>query len=275
MDERHLIELLKNFTDSHDKWKRNNALLEQWERSFNASSSDLEKLSQLLNSSPDTYLPILQTFISHLRNSSRATHKQNTLSDFTLLIFTIIITKNIHHSDIPDFVELLHNCIELLWSAGNKDNNKLNMIMKNFFSLILDTDGVIEVLVSSKFGRRCLKRILLDFKMIKRIEQEELLRAVDVIAALVEKCSEHKEFSYNLSKSLSEYKACITLSEVLRRHYNEFGNWNLAPLSVENEQNLALLNMVIPQRISDFPHFLQALDQRKINLFQVNIFVLI
>src|SRR5438045_1284436 len=99
MAESHLIELLKDFKCSHTNNRKRNALSEQC---LNASTSDLEELSQLLSNSPDTYLPILQTFISHLCNNPRATHKQNTLSDFTLLIFTIIITKNIHHSDIPD-----------------------------------------------------------------------------------------------------------------------------------------------------------------------------
>jgi hypothetical protein len=266
MDKRHLIELLKDFASSRDKWKRN-ALLE---RCLNASTSDLLELS---SSSPDNYLPILRTFISHLCNeSSRATYKRNTaLSDFALLIITIIIMKNIHYSDLPDFVELLHNCIEILWSIDNKDNNKLNKIMKNFFIIILDANGVLEVLVSSYFGRHCLKRMLLDFKMIKRIEQDELLKAVSVIATFMEKCSKHQEFSNDLSKSLNEYKACLALSEALRSYYNEFGNWSLV-LSIENERSLMLLNVTIPQRQSDFPHLLKGLEERKIKSLQVNIF---
>jgi hypothetical protein len=269
MDKRRLIELLKDFEGSHDKWKRN-ALLE---RCLNASPSDLLELS---SGTPDNYIPILRAFISHLCNeSSRATHKRNTaLFDFTILTITIVITKNIYHSDIPDFVELLHNCIELLWLIRNKDNDKLNGIMKYLLTIILNADGVLEVLILNYFGRHCIERMLLDFKMIKLIEQEELLKAVSVVATFMEKCSKHQEFSYDLLKNLNEYKACLALSEALRSYYNEFGNWSLA-LSVENEKSLGLLNMMIPQRLLDFPQFLQSLDQRKINLFQVNIFVLI
>ena len=102
------------------------------------------------------------------------------------------------------------------------------------------------------------------------IEREELLRAVDVVAAFVEECSEHREFSYDLS----EYKACTALLETLRGHYKEFGHWNLKP-SIEDVQRLELLRMVIPEQQSDLPHFLEVLEKRKINLFQVNIFCLI
>ena len=66
-----------------------------------------------------------------------------------------------------------------------------------------------------------LKRILFGCE----IGREELLRAVDVIAAFVEECSEHREFSYDLS----EYNTCTALLETLRGHYKEFEHWNLKP----------------------------------------------
>src|ERR1044072_3584039 len=123
-----LFELLKDFINFHDDKRKQNALLEQC---LNASKSDLEELSKLLRSSPEDYLPIVKTFVSHLYNEkSRATpriKKQSAeLLNFTSLLITIIIIKNLHHSDIPGFEELLHNCIELLWLDNNKDNNKYN-----------------------------------------------------------------------------------------------------------------------------------------------------
>jgi hypothetical protein len=251
-----LIELVKDFTNSQNNDElEQNALLKQC---LNASKSDLEELSNIL---PDTYLPTLQTFISLLcnENSRERIKKQNTaLHNFISLLITTIIIKNLNHSDISDFVELLHNCIVLLQLAD------LNQTIKDVFSEILNTDGALGVLISNASGCYCLKCISFG----NLIEQEELLRAVDMVAALVEEC-EHREFSYDLSK----YKACTALLKTLRGLYKEFGaRWNLEPLSIKDKQHLTLLRMVIPERSSDLPHFLQALVKRKIKFISGNFF---
>src|SRR3954447_16369332 len=74
MDERPLIDLLEDLTDSqHDDEKKRDALLE---RCLSASKFELEEflddLSQLLGDSPGTYLPTLKTFTLHLRNKFKS-----------------------------------------------------------------------------------------------------------------------------------------------------------------------------------------------------------
>jgi hypothetical protein len=314
MDERFLIELLEDLASTqNDDGQKQYILLE---RCLNASKSDMDEFLDELSRSFDTYLSILQTFIFHLCNKYlRTTPRFNlkrwntSLDKFASMLITDVIVKNLHNSDIPGFGELLHNCIELLWWTDNKDNR---LTTKHVFSAILDTNGVFGVLISENYGRRCLKRILFDFNMIIRIEQEELLKAVDIVATLVEKCSEHKDVPSQLSESFTLYKACTTLLETLKSHQNlkqillvnrknslppalddmvrlddkdsRTQHWNrkraasnihnnFTLLSIEDEQNLALLKMSKPQKPSDLPHFLRALEQRKIDSFQVNIFV--
>jgi hypothetical protein len=322
MDERQLIELLEDLTDSqHDNEKKRDALLE---RCLNASKLELEEflhdLSQLLGEFPSTYLPTLKTFTLHLY---KATPKLNlysrwntSLPHFISQIIIIVILNNLNHSNISGFGELFHNYIKLLWltdkPVGKDINNKQLAFytMDRIFSEILDADGVFEVLVSGASGRRCFKSILFDFNMINRIEQEKLLKAVDIVATLVEKkYSEASEHNEQLLKSLSVYKSCTALIETLRsfqstekiprknslppkldymiklddkesrtQHWNRkraatSSHNNLASLSVEDKQHLNQLGMDIPQRQSDLPHFLLDIKQRKIGLFQVKYFL--
>lgn len=75
--------------------------------------------------------------------------------------------------------------------------------------------NILEAFVSEIYGYHCLKRILFDFNMINQIEQIEILKAVDIIAALVKKCPEHINV-LSLSKDFSVYEACTALLETLR-----------------------------------------------------------
>ncbi|CAB4422241.1 unnamed protein product [Rhizophagus irregularis] len=199
MSERPLIELLENLANSQndDSWDRYVLL----ERCLTAPKLDLDKFLDELSRSFGTYIPTLQTFILHLYNKYlRVTPNLNLmntpLDKFTSMLITDVITNNLQNSDIPGFGEFLHNCIELLWWNGSKENSMLTV--KHIFNAILDADGVFGVLISENYGRRCLKRILFDFNKIIHIEQEKLLKAVDIVAALVEKCSEHKNVSQDL-----------------------------------------------------------------------------
>ncbi|CAB4376716.1 unnamed protein product [Rhizophagus irregularis] len=218
MFERPLVELLENLTNSQndDGWDRYVLL----ERCLTAQKLDLDKFLDELSRSFGTYfIPTLQTFILYIYNKYlRVTPNlklMNTpLDKFTSMLITDVITNNLQNSDIPGFGEFLHNCIELLWWNGSKDNNMLTV--NHIFNAILDADGVFGVLISENYGRRCLRRILFDFNMIIHIEQEKLLKAVDVVAALVEKCSKHKNVSSRLSKGFSVCKACTTLLQTLR-----------------------------------------------------------
>jgi hypothetical protein len=199
------------------------------------------------------------------------------LNEFTLMLVTNVITNNLQNSDIPGFGEILHNCIELLWRIGNKDNNKLTI--KHIFNAILDADGVFGVLISETYGHRCLKRILFDFNIIE--QQEEQLKTVNVVTTLVEKCSKHND----VSKAFSIYKACTTLLKVLndtvklndnkeskkKRTDNNIPN-NSTFLSTGYEQYLDLLKMKRPQNPSELSHFLHTLEQRKLDSFRVIIF---
>jgi len=266
-----------------------------------------------LSVSFDIYLPKLQTFTSHLCNkylqfAPKIDLRWNILlAKFISLLITIVIMENLQKSDIFGFSELLHNCIELLWWAGNKDDkpDSVYQTIESIFSAIMDVDGVLEILISEEYGYRCLKRILFDFNMINWIERMELLEAVDVVAALVEKCPEHED-DLSLSEGFSVYKACTALLETLRnyqskeqillvnrknslppmlndmtqidkeKHYNRkraVSNFhdNSVPLTIKDEQHLTLLGMTIPQKSSDLPHFLRALEQQKIGSVQVNV----
>ncbi|CAI2170806.1 19767_t:CDS:2, partial [Funneliformis geosporum] len=228
-----LIELLDDLTDpQNDDVHIQNVLLE---RCLNASRSELEEfVGELSNSC--IYIPTLKLFTSRICDEPLRLNSQAklivTIRNFASLLITDVIMQNLNHSDTPGFGELLHNCIELLWKVrddkpgsltDNKGNNGLNLFFyttKRIFKAILDA-RVLGILVTSPPGRRCFKRILFDFKMINQIEQEQLLSSVDIVAALVEKCSEHKEVSLRQEQSFSAYKACTALLESLKCRQNE------------------------------------------------------
>ncbi|CAG8729334.1 2005_t:CDS:1, partial [Funneliformis caledonium] len=230
MNDKLLIELLDDLTDpQNDDVHIQNVLLE---RCLNASRSELEEfVAELRNSC--IYIPTLKIFTSRLcdeplRFNSQA--KLNvTIRNLASLLLTDVVMQNLNHSDTPGFGELLHNCIELLWKfrennpgslTDNKGNNGLNLFfhtIKIIFKAILDA-RVLGILVTSPPGRRCIKRILFDFRMINQIEQEQLLSSVDIVASLVEKCSEHKEVSPRQEEGFSAYKACTALLETLKSH---------------------------------------------------------
>lgn len=253
---------------------------QKWEKQcLYASDSDLDEFLVKLSVSFDIYIPKLQTFTSYLCDKYLQVApniKNILLARFISRLITDVIQENLQKSDTFGFSELLHNSIELLWWAGGKENKKTNPYFKiiiSIFSTIMEVN-ILEVLISEIYGFRCLKRILFDFNLINQIEQLELLlKAVDAVAALAEKCPEHIN-----DLSLSEgYKACTALLETLRNCRADSKN-NLIPLlSIRDQQHLALLGMKMPQKLSDLPHFLTALEQRKIESFQVIIvlFVLI
>ncbi|CAB4422205.1 unnamed protein product [Rhizophagus irregularis] len=244
---------------------------QKWEKQcLYASDSDLDEFLVKLSVSFDIYIPKLQTFTSYLCDKYLQVApniKNILLARFISRLITDVIQENPQKSDTFGFSELLHNSIELLWWASGKENKKTNPYFKiiiSIFSTIMEVN-ILEVLISETYGFRCLKRILFDFNLINQIEQLELLlKAVDAVAALAEKCPEHIN-----DLSLSEgYKACTALLETLRNCRADSKN-NLIPLlSIRDQQHLALLGMKMPQKLSDLPHFLTALEQRKIESFQ-------
>lgn len=245
---------------------------QKWEKQcLYASDSDLDEFLVKLSVSFNIYIPKLQTFTSYLCDKYLQVApniKNILLARFISRLITDVIQENLQKSDTFGFSELLHNSIELLWWAGGKENKKTNpyfRIIISIFSTIMKVN-ILEVLISEIYGFRCLKRILFDFNLINQIEQLELLlKAVDTVAALAEKCPEHIN-----DLSLSEgYKACTALLETLRNCRADSKN-NLIPLlSIRDQQHLALLRMKMPQKLSDLPHFLTALEQRKIESFRV------
>jgi hypothetical protein len=223
MDEKLLIELLERLSGPQEK----NALTE---RCLKPSGSELkeflDELSQLLRDSPDNYLPRLQTFITHLREYFSTARRRNLrnaaqgLANFVSMLITVVIIKNLLYSDIPNFGELIYDCVELLWqcrddkpssSTGNKINGQIKSTTKRLFTEILKTEGAFGVLISEAPGRLCIKRVLFNFNMINDIEQKDLLKAVDIVASLLEKCFDHE----NAMPKLTVHKACNALSETL------------------------------------------------------------
>ncbi|CAG8508973.1 11648_t:CDS:10 [Diversispora eburnea] len=227
MDKRSLlIELLEdfpNFQNNNDKTRK--ILVELC---INASKTELEEftneLSQLLCSSPDDYLLSMQAFFSFLYNDSSCvtTRLKTWLPDFALMTINNIILPNLQHSDIHSFGLILYYCIELLWRARNDKfyTNLTLQTLKRVFRTILTVYGALQILISSPPGHHCFKRVLFDFNLINQIEKDEMLKAVDIIAALIEKCYKHKEVSSQLSEGFSIYKACTALLKTLETHYN-------------------------------------------------------
>ncbi|GBB94135.1 hypothetical protein RclHR1_00230013 [Rhizophagus clarus] len=301
MDATPLIKLLDDYDEknSDDDEKKLNDLLK---RCLNESNSDLNEFIIKLSNSFDNYLPKLQTFTSYLCNkylqfSPNAKLERNILlAKFISRLITNVIKENLQKFDLLGFSELLHNCVELLWWAGIKENNKPNSIIntiKIIFSAIMGAN-ILDVLISEIYGYYCLKRLLFDFNMINQIEQTELLKAVDIVADLLVKCPEHIN-DLSLSKGFSVYKACTALLRTLSnyqgveqvllvnrknslpptfkvddkgKHWNRRRAVSNNSLTVEDEQHLALLGMKMPQKPPDLPHFLRALEQQKIDSFK-------
>ncbi|RGB26056.1 hypothetical protein C1646_434014 [Rhizophagus diaphanus] len=272
--------IIKLLDDSDSESKNDDG--RKWDnllkRCINASESDLDEFLVKLSSSLDIYLPKLNIFTSYLcRKYLQIAPIKNVLFvKFISLLITVVITENLQKSDIFGFSELLHDCVLLLWWAGNKDNNKPNSVFKLFkhiFGAIMDAK-VLEVLISEVYGYHCLKRMLFDFNMVNQIDQRDLLKAVDLVAVLVGKCPEHKNDL--LSEGYTIYKACSALLETLPPMFKidnkeQHRNRRRAdvPLSINDKQHLALLGMKIPQKPSDLPHFLRAIEQRKIDSFKL------
>ncbi|RHZ88684.1 hypothetical protein Glove_21g290 [Diversispora epigaea] len=245
-----LIELLEDFSSSqNDNDKTRKILIEQC---ANASKMELEKftneLSQLLCSSPDDYLLSMQAFFSYLYNDSSCatTRIKKWLPNFALMIINNVILPNLQHSDIHSFGLILYYCIEFLWlTRTEKFNSNFTLqTLKRVFQAILNMNDVLGILISSASGHHFFKRVLFDFNLIKQIEKEELLKAVDIVAALIEKCYKHKEVSPQLSEGFSIYQACTALLKTLETHYNSkltTGKTVLAPtlqdmVKLENQE---------------------------------------
>ncbi|GES72918.1 hypothetical protein RCL_jg15567.t2 [Rhizophagus clarus] len=268
-----VFKLLDDDDTNGQKW---DDLLKQC---LSASDSDLDEFLVKLSKKFDNYLPKLLIFTSYLCNkylqvTLNVNLKWNILlAKFISKLITIVITKNLHKPDIFGVSVLLHNSIELLWWTSDKEKktNLVFKIIKNVFSKIMEVN-VLEVLISEIYGFRCLRRILFDFDVISQIEQIELLKAVDLVAALLEECPEH--INVSSSEGFSIYKACTTLLETLinfmddKEQYCNRKRNSLIQLSIKDQQHLELLGMTAPQKLSDLPHFLRALEQRKIDSFQ-------
>ncbi|CAG8444525.1 10393_t:CDS:10 [Scutellospora calospora] len=269
---------------------------------LNGSKSDMEtvpnELSSLLHNSPNVYIPTLNTLVSYIRKmSSLKPHYLNFVSPLIM----IVIKQNLqYHSDIHDFRELLSSCVELIWlTKQNKDKSHVIQTIEHVLSTIIEINGVLGVLISELSSCRFLKRVLFNYNMIDRIKNDKLLRMVDVIISLIEKCPEHIEEMPKLSESKAYSSLIESLSDcqnAKRRTFlatnnnilppvlyemdrlnsrerfttsNFFTNFNNSiSLSAEDEQLLKQFGIEIPQRISDLRQTLRTLEQRKIESFR-------
>ncbi|CAG8492712.1 7239_t:CDS:10 [Diversispora eburnea] len=301
MDKRlSLIELLEDFSSSQNDTGQTRKIL--IERCTNASKIELEEftndLSGLLCNSPDDYL----SFFQYLYDDS--TRHNKWLPNFASMLINNAIVPNLKHSDIHSFGLILYYCIEFLWRVRNDNSNLASQTLKRVIHAIISEDGVLGILISGAPGRRCFKRVLFDFELSNQIERDELIKAVDIIMTLVEKCYDHKDISPRLSEVFPIYKACTALLKTLRTQHTELitkkdilpptlqnmvklenkeyrtkhgndkhkatasnSNINLA-LSTQDEKHLTLLKIKFPQKLSNLSNFLREIEQRKINLFQ-------
>ncbi|CAG8536872.1 991_t:CDS:10, partial [Racocetra fulgida] len=237
---KHLIEILEGLTGLESNVKKaQNVLLE---RCLNASSQELkgffDELLSVLCQYPDVYIPTLKTYLSYLYG------------------------KYLCNSDIS-------NNKQTIWTT------------ERVFDEILDAHGVFGIWISDKSGCYCIKRILFEFNMIEMIDRNKALRAVDMVASLVENCSDHIIGTSQLPEKLSEYKACTALLETLTS-YQDAQNLNRGcsasksmitvkslPLTIQDEQNFAILGMETPGKLSNLYIILRTLEKRKIDLLRV------
>ncbi|CAG8532736.1 4901_t:CDS:10 [Ambispora leptoticha] len=261
MEDNSLIELFEELTDSENDDEKLHILVK---RCCTASSSELEdfinELSELSCYSFELYIPFLKAFLSQLLKYSKRptllTKYTSAFQKFPSLLIKYVVMQNLHQCDIPGFGELFDHCLELLWQAQNKITIQTT---KDILDKILDSDSILRVLVSRSHGRHCLKRVMSELSKNNRItEKETLLKAVDMVAAIVEECSEHKNISPWLSEALSVYKACSALLDKFR--LNEC-------LCDNDESHFTLLGMSVPKNSPDV-HYMHAFEQRKLNLFQ-------
>ncbi|CAG8480420.1 12096_t:CDS:10 [Ambispora gerdemannii] len=262
MDNNSLIELFESFAGSESDGQKLHILME---RCHAASSYELEdfvnELSELLCNSFELYIPTLKTFLSQLLEEYP--RRNTALQKFSSLLTDRIIIQNLHQCDILGFGEIFDHCFELLMRV---QNDKIAIqITKDALIKILDSDSVLGVLISGSHGRHCLQRIF-ELNINNGVEKENLLKMVDSVAAIVEQCSEHKNFTPQLSEAFSVYKACSTLIDKFRRYQN--AKRSLPPiLCNNNEPRYTLLGMSAPQKSSDIPRYLQAFEQQKLNTF--------
>ncbi|CAG8557951.1 6165_t:CDS:10, partial [Ambispora leptoticha] len=275
MDDNPLIELFEDLADSENDEKKLHALIKRYRTASNHELKDfVDELSELLCNSFASYIPTLKTFLSQLLEEYSKRHilltkyNNTALQNFPSFLTDCIIVQNLHQCDIPGFGEIFDCCLELLWRT---QNNKIAIQMtKDFLIKILDWDGVLGILMSGSHGRNCLKRILSELNIDNRIEKEKLLKVVEMIAAIVEQCSRHKDVSPRLSEAFSVYKACNSLLDKFKNHQIAERSLHVLPILCDNdERHFSLLGMSAPQRSSDIYHYVQAFKQRKIDLYQV------
>ncbi|CAG8829235.1 13401_t:CDS:2, partial [Racocetra persica] len=171
------------------------------ERCLNASFQELmgffDELLSVLCQYPDIYIPTLKTYLSYLYGKYSC-NSDSRISNFTSMLITIVMVSN---------------------------NKQTIRTTERVFDEILDAHGVFSIWISDKSGCRCIKRILFEFNMIEMIDPNKALRAVDMVASLVENCSDHINGISQLPEKLSEYKACTALLETLTS-YQDAQNLN-------------------------------------------------
>ncbi|CAG8553834.1 5171_t:CDS:10 [Ambispora gerdemannii] len=271
MDDFSLKELFEDFTGSEDDEQKLHVLMKRCHTASNCELEDfVNELSELLCNSFESHIPTLKAFLSQLlekysKRPTLLTRYNAVFQNFPSLLTNCIIMQNLHQCDFPGFREIFDYCFELLWRA---QNNKIAIqTTKDILIKILDSDGVLGVLISGSHGRHCLKRILFELNINNRIDKEKLLKAVDMVAIIVEQCSEHEEVSPRLSETLSIYKACSTLLDKFRSYQN--AERSLLHILCDNDEpHFTLLGISAPKKSSDIPHYLHALEQQKLNLFQ-------
>ncbi|CAG8534857.1 6439_t:CDS:2, partial [Racocetra persica] len=304
-----LIEILEGLAGSGCNDKESQDVL--LTRCLNASSQELkeffDELSELLCQYPDIYIPTLEAYLSYLYKKYSC-NSDSRLSNFTSMLITITMVGNLRYSDILQFRELFRLCVELLWKIS--DNKTAIWITERVFNEILDAHGVFGIWISDKSGLHFIKRILFKFNMMEMIDRNKALGAVDLVASLIENCSDHNNGVSQLLEKLSEYKACTELLKTLTSYQNaersvldakknsflptlqdmikldknepEVQNLNREcntsrfvitvknlPLTIQDEQNLAILGMEVPRKLSKLQIFLRALEEQKINLLKV------
>ncbi|CAG8473742.1 16950_t:CDS:10 [Dentiscutata heterogama] len=246
------MEMFQFPSKNKDKKFINTFLRQCLERTELEQEKILNELSKCLCDSPNDYLPLLETLVSclHSRNPQH-------LNFVSLLILIVIVPNLQYHSDILSFGVLLSRCIELLWNT--QDIPLVISTTKRLFSAIVDINGVLGVLISELPGNRCLKRILFSHKIINRIERDELLKAVETIEVLIDKCSEHdcsslieilKDRKSTEQQKKDSFRDLIESLQCLKCHKNALINFCPDKYSLPPEEEM---NIKAPNRLFKLP----------------------
>lgn len=231
------------------------------------------------------------------------------LPSFVSKLINNVMLQNLQHSDFHSFGLTLYYCIELLWHARNDkfDSNlilkrvfheilSVDGLLEIFisgapghrcFKRVLFDFHLIDQIERDKFfsainavatlvenchehkevspqlseGLSICHACTALLKTVRIHHNSESTTKKDIMPPTLQNMVALENKEYRMKRGSERQKAATSNSSN--------SNKNSVSLSTQDEQYLALLGMKFPQKLSHLPNFLQELEQRKMNTFQV------